>query len=157
MGSRMQLIHSNGQIYHEDDIPFAANLSNFPDTFTHFKEKVEKVCTIRASIRAPKKDSLPCHLTAENLSAEGVLSDVCGFDFMPSLHSLGFDAADIALATAPDPRGVMAFRGGEDAALSRLQTWMFTDDRLKDYFDVRNGMLGEAYSSKLSPWLACGK
>jgi len=33
---------------------------------------------------------------------------------------------------------------------------MFRDDHLKDYFNIRNGMLGEAYSSKLSPWLALG-
>merc|ERR1719240_1697078 len=55
-----------------------------------------------------------------------------------------------------DPRGVMKFQGGEDAARMRLQKWMFDDDKLKDYFDIRNGMLGEGYSSKLSPWLALG-
>merc|ERR1719399_1278545 len=55
-----------------------------------------------------------------------------------------------------DPRGVMKFDGGEEAALERLQKWMFADDNLKDYFNIRNGMLGEAYSSKLSPWLALG-
>jgi deoxyribodipyrimidine photo-lyase len=33
---------------------------------------------------------------------------------------------------------------------------MFDDDKLKEYFEIRNGMLGEGYSSKLSPWLALG-
>jgi len=33
---------------------------------------------------------------------------------------------------------------------------MFDDDKLKDYFEIRNGMLGEGYSSKQSPWLALG-
>ena len=50
----------------------------------------------------------------------------------------------------------MEFIGGEDAGLQRVQQWMFDDDNLKEYFDKRNGMLGEAYSSKFSPWLALG-
>jgi len=33
---------------------------------------------------------------------------------------------------------------------------MFRDDNLKNYFEIRNGMVGESYSSKLSPWLALG-
>merc|ERR1712048_558191 len=33
---------------------------------------------------------------------------------------------------------------------------MFDDDKLKDYFEIRNGMVGEGYSSKFSPWLAHG-
>merc|ERR550539_1889483 len=37
-----------------------------------------------------------------------------------------------------------------------MQTWMFDDDHLKEYFEIRNGMLGEGYSSKFSPWLAQG-
>merc|ERR1719375_1288623 len=50
----------------------------------------------------------------------------------------------------------MPFMGGETAALQRLQKWMFDDDKLKEYFEIRNGMVGEGYSSKLSPWLALG-
>lgn len=53
-------------------------------------------------------------------------------------------------------KAVLVFRGGENAALERLQDWVFTQDCLKSYFDTRNGMLGANYSSKLSPWLACG-
>jgi deoxyribodipyrimidine photo-lyase len=33
---------------------------------------------------------------------------------------------------------------------------MWDNDRLKEYFEIRNGMLGEGYSSKFSPWLALG-
>lgn len=48
------------------------------------------------------------------------------------------------------------FVGGETAALARLQNWIWEQDQLQHYFEVRNGMLGQAYSSKLSPWLAAG-
>ena len=45
---------------------------------------------------------------------------------------------------------------GEAAGLERLECWMFTHDRLQHYKQTRNGMLGESYSSKFSPWLATG-
>jgi len=75
---------------------------------------------------------------------------------MPSLQDLGYTAEEAEAAMKDDPRGVMPFPGGEDAALERLQNWMFRDNNLKDYFEIRNGMVGESYSSKLSPWLALG-
>jgi len=40
--------------------------------------------------------------------------------------------------------------------MERLQGWMFERDMLKVYKETRNGMLGADYSSKFSPWLACG-
>ncbi len=57
---------------------------------------------------------------------------------------------------APDPRGVMVFQGGESAALHRLDAWIFGGDHLRRYKETRNGLLGESYSSKFSPWLATG-
>lgn len=81
-------------------------------------------------------------------------------EYLPSLQDLGFSSDDIAefeQCTAEyGPKSVMPFTGGEDAALKRVQDWMFEGDNLKEYFNIRNGMLGEAYSSKLSPWLAAG-
>lgn len=50
----------------------------------------------------------------------------------------------------------MSFEGGETAALHRVQQWMWDDDKLKEYFEIRNGMLGEGYSTKLSPYLGLG-
>ena len=50
----------------------------------------------------------------------------------------------------------MASSAGESAAKERLQGWMFDRDCLKEYFEVRNGMLGADYSTKLAPWLALG-
>jgi deoxyribodipyrimidine photo-lyase len=80
---------------------------------------------------------------------------------MPSYEDLGFpkDVIEQFLANYCNDvtfRGAMKFLGGEDAALARIEDWMFRKDRLREYFDIRNGMLGEGYSSKLSPWLANG-
>lgn len=46
--------------------------------------------------------------------------------------------------------------GGEDAALERLRYYLWDSDLVSSYFDTRNGMLGEAYSTKFSSWLAHG-
>ena len=59
-------------------------------------------------------------------------------------------------AKKPDSRGVMPFKGGETAALARVQDYIWDKDLLKNYFDTRNGMLGADYSTKFSPWLAHG-
>ncbi len=76
---------------------------------------------------------------------------------MPSLQDLIGDRIDrVEYNNSNNIQGVMRFMGGEDAAIERLNEWMWRDDNLKDYFDIRNGMLGERYSSKLSPWLALG-
>ena len=77
---------------------------------------------------------------------EALLSERCNFDFVPTLGTLGFSEEEVASVTARDDRGVLPFRGGELAALARVQQWMFDGDNLKDYFDIRNGMLGEAVS-----------
>lgn len=76
--------------------------------------------------------------------------------FLPSLKDLGYSAEEAEAAHVDDPRGAMVWEGGEEAAWARLQKWMFDDDRLKDYRDTQNGMLGDEYSSKLSPWIARG-
>lgn len=55
-----------------------------------------------------------------------------------------------------DERGVLPFKGGETEGLRRLNTYIFSDDCLREYKDTRNGMIGANYSSKFSPWLALG-
>lgn len=47
-------------------------------------------------------------------------------------------------------------RGGEKAALGRLQDWMHERHCLKVYKHTRDGFVGPDFSSKLSPWFANG-
>ena len=54
-----------------------------------------------------------------------------------------------------DERGVIDFKGGETAALARLDYYI-NKNLLKTYKNTRNGMIGADYSSKFSPWLANG-
>lgn len=123
------------------------NPESTPLMFTSFKNKAEGRGQIREPFDAPAKlPPLPA-VTAE-------MKDACSF--MPTLEQLGYPASEVEEAMQDDPRGVLPFQGGEDAARARLQKWMFDDNKLKDYFEIRNGMLGDGYSSKLSPWLALG-
>lgn len=69
---------------------------------------------------------------------------------LPTLASLNRDEP------VDDQRAVLRFTGGEAAAMDRIDAWMFEDDHLRRYKQTRNGLIGEAYSAKLSPWLALG-
>lgn len=127
------------------------DLEDMPLLFTNFRTKAESRGRVRYPVAAPKRlPPLPDFGDDIRHDVEEALQ------FMPSLEDLGYSSDEAKLAMQDDPRAVMPFVGGEKVALKRLQKWMFEDDRLKEYFDIRNGMLGEGYSSKLSPWLALG-
>jgi deoxyribodipyrimidine photo-lyase len=125
---------------------------NIPLMFTAFKNKAESKGRIRNPI--PPPEQLPPLPEPTNVEVKDGLHEA--LSFLPTLEQLGYPADEANAAMRDDPRGVMTFVGGEDVALQRLQKWMFDDDKLKEYFEIRNGMLGEGYSSKLSPWLALG-
>jgi len=132
-----------GSMYMPDEC--GCSPDDIPLLFTAFKNKAEGRGRIQNPVDAPERmPPLPRLLEGDALS------------FLPTLQHLGYAEEEAAAAVEHDPRGVMRFEGGEDAAMHRLQKWMFQEDKLKDYFDIRNGMLGEGYSSKLSPWLALG-
>lgn len=151
----LKVLESSATLYHRDDLPYDKDLRNLPDGFTPFKQKVENKCSVRDTIAAPKHGDLGA---APSLTVgSGAPSGKGSYDFLPSEQDLGFDEGTFAGAAEGMKRGgVLDFEGGEAAGRARLQAWMFDGDNLKDYFTIRNGMLGEAYSSKFSPWLACG-
>lgn len=119
-------------LIHPDDLPFA--VEQLPDLFTQFRKQVEKVNPWRDPLPPPK-----------------VLPAVVGDrGEIPTLQDLG-------LGDPPqDDRAVLAFQGGEAAALQRLEDYFFRGDHLCHYKETRNGLLGANYSSKFSPWLALG-
>ncbi len=120
-------------LYHPDDLPWP--LAQLPEVFTHFRKRVERDTPIRAALPTP--------------SALPPLPDIAVGN-NPTLADLGITPP------RPDPRRVLAFTGGETAALARVQTYFWERDRLRCYKETRNGMLAVDDSSKLSPWLALG-
>jgi deoxyribodipyrimidine photo-lyase len=124
------------------------NPTRAPLLFSSFRERAERSGRIRKPLDTPQTlPALPHAMPDEVHKA---------LEYLPSLAELGYSKDEVEKAFEDDMRGVLAFDGGETAGLQRIQQWMFDDDRLKDYFRTRNGMLGEGFSSKFSPWLAVG-
>jgi deoxyribodipyrimidine photo-lyase len=158
-GASSKLIRFNGtMLYNTDTFPFAGDLRDMPDTFTTFRRAIEQKSEFRPLYHKPTAGSIT-ELTNNELNSllDGFsMADIsAGFDFLPSLHSLGVGEEQARLLGRHE-NAVLQFQGGEDAALQRLDDWMFQGDNLKSYFDIRNGMIGPDYSTKLSPYLSLG-
>lgn len=121
-------------LYHPDDLPMP--LERLPDVFTQFRKKVEKYAEVREEL--PLIEQMPAWPEAV---APGAI---------PTLQDLGLQALPA------DDRAVMQFKGGEQAANARLDDYIWQRELIKTYKETRNGLIGEAYSTKFSPWLACG-
>jgi deoxyribodipyrimidine photo-lyase len=120
--------YDSATLYFPEDLPFAA--SQTPDTFSKFRGKVEKYGEVQDPIPIPVLE------TPKTWPAPGELPRV--------------DAPE------RDPRAVLPFKGGEQAAMQRLMDYCGVKGSLKTYKETRNGLLGADYSSKFSPWLATG-
>ncbi len=115
-------------------LPF--DVQQLPNIFTEFRKKVELSCRIRRSWSSPIKlpplpDLSSCHFLSKH--------QYCPQESLP--HS---------------PKAVLPFVGGETHALLRLKHYFWDTQHLSCYKETRNGLLGEAYSSKFSPYLALG-
>jgi deoxyribodipyrimidine photo-lyase len=137
-------------MYHRNDLPYSRNLSDLSDVFTPFRNKVEKRCEVRKLLPDPQKGSLPL---PEGNAPHGLSPLVRKMvDYTPTLGDL---LPGVARPNR-DERSTLDFRGGETAALKRLQYYLWDSDLLSTYFETRNGMIGGDYSTKFSPWLAHG-
>jgi deoxyribodipyrimidine photo-lyase len=120
-------------LYHPEDLPF--ELKDLPEVFTTFRKQVEKSSTVYEIFPAPQRlNRLPEIVPGE----------------LPAIADFGLESPP------PAPKNVLVFKGGERAALARLKHYFWEQDHLQRYKETRNGMLGEDYSSKFSPWLALG-
>lgn len=122
-------------LFHPEDIPFDS-FNNIPEVFTAFRKKLEKYAAVRPC------PPLPIARSADNMAFNVTL--------LPSLEQLGFQSF------STDSRSAFPFKGGETEALDRIQNYFWKTKNLAIYKKTRNGLVGEAYSSKLSPWLANG-
>ncbi len=164
-------------LYDPSDLPFDDGVFGMPDTFTPFRNKVEKYCKIGVPLDGPYVDSdnkarrLPkmpdfCARDIGDVDDVDVTAPPPGSSrrrrassvYVPTLADLGY-APDVVEATnVVDARSAMPtnYRGGETFALSRVEEYIWTKDLLRTYFDTRNGMIGSDYSTKFAPWLSVG-
>ena len=142
-------------MYDPSRLPFDGDVFGIPDTFTPFRNKVEKNCQIGTPLDVPSNDELkmPDH-------AKSIVDQNCNasLNYLPTLAQLGYSQEDIESVSTVDSRTAMpaGYQGGETFALARVKDYIFTQDLLKIYFDTRNGMIGADYSTKFAPWLAHG-
>lgn len=113
-------------LLHPADLPFPIHA--LPDIFTKFRKEVEPL----QSIRKPwnRINSLP----------------LLAFGPSKTVGDLGFETSSI------HPHN----KGGEKAALDRLNYYIWETQKVANYKITRNGLLGLDYSTRFSHWLAVG-
>lgn len=120
-------------LFHKQDLPFP--IKDIPDTFTIFRKKIEKESTVRPEYPMP-----------ENLSFIKVGDD----GEIPDLIQLGLQ--DFGSGN----KKYLTIEGGESKALERLQHYIWNTESILTYKQTRNDLMGDNFSSKLSPYLALG-
>ena len=131
-----EIIFSRGKmLYYTGDLPFP--VPHCPDTFSSFRKEVERFVKIREPLAAPTEQFEP--LTCEIEPGE-----------MPTIQNFGHESSEA------DKRAAFQFKGGETAALQRLEDYLWNTDAISTYKKTRNGLLGENYSSKFSAYLSQG-
>ena len=109
---------------------------NIPRGFSNFRKKCEKYLSVNNTLSIP-----------ESLNSDNKIS----IDYsIPSLSDLGFKDFEV------HKDSVFRFKGGEINAKNRIRNYFFETRNVSTYKLTRNGLIGEDYSSKFSPWLANG-
>jgi deoxyribodipyrimidine photo-lyase len=118
-------------LYHVRDLPF--QIKFLPDVFTEFRKKMDVHAKVRPLFGTPEK-----------------LNDITEIDAreIPSMKDLGFEE-DAKYKSS-------FFKGGEDAGLAQLHSFIWKTENIKTYKETRNQLLGDDFSSKLSAWLSLG-
>ena len=121
-------------LYHTADLPFP--VCQVPDVFTNFKKEIENAVHIRPPFETPLEIPFP-----KNEMDSGSL---------PSLAT--FDKEEVEPTHIENRK----FTGGESHALNQLQEYFWESNRIENYKETRNEMLGWQFSSKFSAWLSTG-
>ena len=122
-----------------DDLPFSVTAT--PHIFTKFRGKIEKYVTIDELAEETQWSRLPQQETALSSSLQEYAK------------ALPCDAKD----TLPkDNRQAYDFRGGETAALARVNDYLWNTEHVTSYKETRNGLIGPDYSTKFSAYLSLG-
>ena len=129
-------------LLHPADLPIP--LRNLPFSFSKFRFDVASKTTVRPPLPAPRQlPPLPVGFAPAPLPNVDVIAAQLG---QPPLVRI-----------APDRRSAWpALGGGETAGLARLHDYAVERHLIGRYDDTRNQLLGEAFSTKFSAWLANG-
>lgn len=140
---------------HPEDLPFKA--VDTPDIYTDFRKAVEGLNhrMLREPLPVPKKILPHPEVSIEHKCDENILSHL--------LKPLE-DEKPLGAQGSPEGRTAFPFAGGETTGQRRLDEYIghpAADGwqggaKAKTYKDTRNGLVGEAFSTKFSAWLSLG-
>ena len=129
-------------LLHPDDLPIP--IGRLPLSFSKFRFDVAAKVRVRPPLPAPRQlPPLPAGFAPAPLPAADALTAALG---LPASARPLFDRRS----------ALPALGGGETAGLARLHDYAVARHLIGRYDDTRNEMLGEAFSTKFSPWLANG-
>lgn len=123
----------DGVNYLVNDKNLKFDISNNLKSFSSFRKKVEKYLKIE------KTDDLPIKIFKLESNQKSLLKDlgeVYGFKNQLNVNTF--------------------FKGGEKAAWQRMNYYFFQTQKISQYKETRNELLGNDFSSHFSPWLAIG-
>lgn len=154
-GATLELVWGSLTLYHPDDLREFGNIDvgNIPSPAMKFiklvgDERERKLC-IREPIPAPAPGDLGEVGEFQDLMQVGDV--ITERNPVRKVEDLG-----VGLKTPKkDPRRAFRTQGGETAALARWAHYL-DSHAVSTYFETRNGMIGEDYSTKLGPALAHG-
>lgn len=125
-----------------NDLPFS--IENLPDVYSNFRTKVENVRDSAA------KDPLPT-ITQLKLFPS--------FPYMTESLEITDDEIKTQMKVDQvntDERSAFPFEGGETSGLARVRDYYWGTNAVQTYKATRNGLIGDQYSTKFSPWLSNG-
>ncbi|CAO3613437.1 unnamed protein product [Mucor fragilis] len=140
MNDNVKYYHDSMMV-HPDDLDFVGERTY--KVYTHFRKRIEKMDhPVRAPLDIPEK------LPAFPQVAWDFEHAKDGYQDLQELYK------DIHVKA--DSRSAFPWKGGEQSALDRLNSYVFKTHHVDDYKHTRNGMIGTEYSTKFSAFLAHG-
>lgn len=126
---------------HPDDVDFS--LEKAYKVYTHFRKRIEKM-------DKPVRDPLPIpdELPQFPEAAWKFKNSDKGEEHLNELYK--------EASIKKDSRTAFPWKGGEQEAKDRLESYLFKTNGVTDYKKTRNGMIGTEYSTKFSVFLANG-
>lgn len=132
-------------LIHKADIFFDFELRSnktLPDIFTNFRTNIEKNNTPRKIIQSNKLDLNQTKVDLDWEKYSNLWNEI-----KSQLNTRVKDQSN---------KSAYKFIGGETQALARLNDYLYETNSIWTYKNTRNGLLGENYSTKFSPYLALG-
>jgi len=122
------ILDDKASLFPPETIPF--DIMGVPDVFTQFRKKLEKNSISPNPLPEPKS--------------------------IPKNPDIGIKTMPLKPTLKVHKNAAIQIPGGEKAGQDHLKKYVWEDQLIASYKQTRNGLIGQNYSSKFSPFLAQG-